>query len=85
VESIKELDCGLVSRKVRGLIAKCQGKSITNQIIFLKKTLWTESTERWTRLGVARRGPAAWMTQSFTGAWPSATQERGSSVREHGE
>jgi hypothetical protein len=44
VESVKKLDCGLVSRKVRGLIAKCQGKSIIGQIIFLKKTLWTEAT-----------------------------------------
>jgi hypothetical protein len=49
VESIKELDCGLVSRKVTGLIAKCQGKSITNRIIFLKKTLWTESMGPWTK------------------------------------
>jgi hypothetical protein len=85
VESIKELDCGLVSRKVRGLIAKCQGKSIINRIIFLKKTLWTESTVWWTGLGVAHRGPAAWTAQSFVGAWPSATPERRSSVHEHGE
>jgi hypothetical protein len=28
VKSVKELDRGLVSRKVCGLIAKCQGKSI---------------------------------------------------------
>jgi hypothetical protein len=49
VKSVKELDCGLVSRKVRGLIAKCLGKSITGQIIFLKKTLWTESTGPWTK------------------------------------
>jgi hypothetical protein len=70
---------------VRGLITKCQGKSIINRIIFLKKTLWTESTERWTGLGAAHRGPAAWTAQSFAGAWPSATLERGSSVREHGE
>jgi hypothetical protein len=59
VKSIKELDYGFVSRKVRGLIAKCQGKSITDRIIFLKKTLLTESTERWTGLGAAHRGPAA--------------------------
>jgi hypothetical protein len=70
---------------MRGLIAKCQGKSITNQIIFLKKTLWTESTERWIGLGVAHRGLAAWTAQSFAGAWPLATPEHGSSVREHGE
>jgi hypothetical protein len=49
VESIKELDCGLVSRKVRGLSAKCQGKSIIGRIIFLKKTLWTEATGPWTK------------------------------------
>jgi hypothetical protein len=42
-KSVKELDCGLVPAKVRGWIAKCQGKSITGRIIFLKKTLWTES------------------------------------------
>jgi hypothetical protein len=41
VKSVKELDRGLVSRKVCGLIAKCQGKSIIGRIIFLKKTLWT--------------------------------------------
>jgi hypothetical protein len=51
----------------------------------MKKTLWTESTERWTGLGVAHRGPAAWMTQSFVGAWLSAALEHGSSVREHRE
>jgi hypothetical protein len=28
VKSVKELDCGLVSGKVMGLIAKCLGKSI---------------------------------------------------------
>jgi hypothetical protein len=48
VKSIKGLDCRLISRKVRGLIAKCQGKSITGRIIFLKKTLWTESMGPWT-------------------------------------
>jgi hypothetical protein len=31
------------------LIAKCQGKSIIGRIIFLKKTLWTESTGLWTK------------------------------------
>jgi hypothetical protein len=41
VKFVMELDCGLVSGKVRGLIAKCQGKLITGLIIFLKKTLWT--------------------------------------------
>jgi hypothetical protein len=49
VESIKELDCRLVSRKVRGLIAKCQGESIIGRIIFLKKTLWTEAMGPWTK------------------------------------
>jgi hypothetical protein len=49
VKSVKELDCGLVSEKVRGLIAKCQGKSITVRIIFLKKTLWIESMGPWTK------------------------------------
>jgi hypothetical protein len=48
VKSMKGLDCRLISRKVRGLIAKCQGKSITGRIIFLKKTLWTESMGPWT-------------------------------------
>jgi hypothetical protein len=51
----------------------------------MKKTLWTESTERWIGLGAAHRGPSAWIVQSFTGAWPSAAPERGSSVREHKE
>jgi phenolic acid decarboxylase len=49
LKSIKELDYRLDSGKVRGLIAKCQGKSITGRIIFLKKTLWTESTGPWTK------------------------------------
>jgi hypothetical protein len=49
VKSTKELGYGLVSGKVGGLIAKCQGKSITERIIFLKKTLWTESTGPWTK------------------------------------
>jgi hypothetical protein len=49
VKSVKELDCGLVSGKVKGLIAKCQGKSIISRIIFLKKTLWTEFTGLWTK------------------------------------
>jgi hypothetical protein len=53
VKSVKELDCGLVSGKVRGLIAKCQGKLITGRIIFLKKTLMTESTGPWTKGGGA--------------------------------
>jgi hypothetical protein len=47
------LDYGLVSGKVRGLIAKCSGKLITGRIIFLKKNLCTESIEQWTGLGVA--------------------------------
>jgi hypothetical protein len=68
----KELDCGLVSEKVMGLIAKCQGELIIGRIIFLKKTLWTKSIERWTELGVAHRGLAAWTAQSFGGAWPLA-------------
>jgi hypothetical protein len=49
VKSVKGLDCGLVSGKVMGLIAKCQGKSIIGRIIFLKKTLWTESKGPWTK------------------------------------
>jgi hypothetical protein len=54
VKSIKELDYGLVFGKVRGLIANCHRKSITGQIIFLKKTLWTESTRQWTKGDGAR-------------------------------
>jgi hypothetical protein len=82
VKSIKELDCGLVSGNVRGLISKCEGKLIIGSIIFLKKTMWTESTERWTGLRVAHRGPAAWTAQSFTGAWPSAAPCAGALPRQ---
>jgi hypothetical protein len=62
VKSVKELDYELVSAKVRGLIAKCQGKLITGQIIFLKKTLWTDSTGLWTKGG----GAGPWWTRLHT-------------------
>jgi hypothetical protein len=68
VKSVKELDCGLVSGKVRGLIAKCQGKLITRRIIFLKKTLWTESMGPWTKGG----GTGPWSMVDQT-SYPFAT------------
>jgi hypothetical protein len=36
-KSVKELDCGFLSGKVSGLIAKCQRKSITGRIFFGRK------------------------------------------------
>jgi hypothetical protein len=76
VKSVKEFDCGLVSGKVMGLIAKCLGKSIIGRIIFLKKTLWTESRVRGPREMASVHGP--WWTGLHT---PLPTSNLGPPIR----
>jgi hypothetical protein len=76
VKSIKGLDCRLISRKVRGLIAKCQGKSITRRIIFLKKTLWLSPWGRGPWVMVPAHGP--WWTGLLT---PSPASNPGPPIR----
>jgi hypothetical protein len=43
----KFMDCGLISKKPRGLSAKCPKLDFPG-IVFLKENLWIESTSPWT-------------------------------------
>jgi hypothetical protein len=54
----KFLDCGFISKELRGLSAKCP-KLDFSRIVFLKENPWTESTSPWTTGAPVHRGLAS--------------------------
>jgi hypothetical protein len=54
----KFLDCGLISKKPRGLSVKCLKLDFLG-IVFLKENPWTESTSPWTTGAPVHRGLAS--------------------------